>query len=51
VAVALLWDWAPMVGWKRIVITVGERIGKENMTYAQGASAGFGDHGDHLRCR
>ena len=28
-----------MVGWKRIVVTVGERIGKEHLTYAQGASA------------
>ena len=30
-----------MVGWKRIVVTIGEKIGKENLTYAQGASAGF----------
>jgi inorganic phosphate transporter, PiT family len=28
-----------MVGWKRIVTTVGEKIGKEHLTYAQGASA------------
>ncbi len=28
-----------MIGWKRIVKTVGERIGKEHLTYAQGASA------------
>jgi PiT family inorganic phosphate transporter len=28
-----------MVGWKRIVVTVGERIGKQHLTYAQGASA------------
>jgi len=28
-----------MVGWKRIVRTVGERIGKTHLTYAQGASA------------
>ncbi len=28
-----------MVGWKRIVITVGEKIGKEHLTYGQGASA------------
>jgi PiT family inorganic phosphate transporter len=28
-----------MVGWKRIVVTVGERIGKSHLTYAQGASA------------
>jgi PiT family inorganic phosphate transporter len=28
-----------MVGWKRIVITVGERIGKQHLTYGQGAAA------------
>jgi PiT family inorganic phosphate transporter len=28
-----------MIGWKRIVVTVGEKIGKSHMTYAQGASA------------
>lgn len=28
-----------MIGWKRIVITIGEKIGKEHLTYAQGASA------------
>jgi PiT family inorganic phosphate transporter len=28
-----------MVGWKRIVITIGEKIGKEHLTYVQGASA------------
>jgi PiT family inorganic phosphate transporter len=28
-----------MIGWKRIVVTVGEKIGKTHMTYAQGASA------------
>jgi PiT family inorganic phosphate transporter len=28
-----------MIGWKRIVVTVGEKIGKEHLTYAQGASA------------
>jgi PiT family inorganic phosphate transporter len=27
------------VGWKRIVVTVGEKIGKTHLTYAQGASA------------
>jgi PiT family inorganic phosphate transporter len=27
------------VGWKRIVVTVGEKIGKEHLTYAQGACA------------
>jgi PiT family inorganic phosphate transporter len=28
-----------MIGWKRIVITIGEKIGKTHLTYAQGASA------------
>ncbi|MCU0383678.1 MAG: inorganic phosphate transporter [Cyclobacteriaceae bacterium] len=28
-----------MIGWKRIVRTIGEKIGKEHLTYAQGASA------------
>ena len=28
-----------MVSWNRIVVTVGERIGKQHLTYAQGASA------------
>jgi len=41
VAVALALGLGTMVGWKRIVITVGEKIGKEHMTYAQGASAGL----------
>jgi PiT family inorganic phosphate transporter len=41
VAVALALGLGTMVGWKRIVVTVGERIGKEQMTYAQGASAGL----------
>ncbi len=39
VAVALALGLGTMVGWKRIVITVGERIGKEHLSYAQGASA------------
>jgi inorganic phosphate transporter, PiT family len=39
VAVALSLGLGTMVGWKRIVVTVGERIGKEHLTYAQGASA------------
>jgi PiT family inorganic phosphate transporter len=39
VAVALALGLGTMIGWKRIVITVGEKIGKEHMTYAQGASA------------
>ena len=41
VAVALALGLGTMVGWKRIVVTVGERIGKEQMTYAQGAAAGL----------
>ena len=39
VAVALALGLGTMVGWKRIVVTVGERIGKEHMTYGQGMSA------------
>jgi PiT family inorganic phosphate transporter len=39
VAVAIALGLGTMVGWKRIVITVGEKIGKAHMTYAQGASA------------
>jgi PiT family inorganic phosphate transporter len=39
VAVALCLGLGTMIGWKRIVVTVGERIGKTHMTYAQGASA------------
>jgi len=39
VAVALALGLGTMVGWKRIVVTVGERIGKSHLTYAQGASA------------
>jgi PiT family inorganic phosphate transporter len=39
VAVALALGLGTMVGWKRIVITVGEKIGKDHLTYAQGASA------------
>ena len=39
VAVAVALGLGTMVGWKRIVVTVGERIGKSHLTYAQGASA------------
>ncbi|MBY0428003.1 MAG: inorganic phosphate transporter [Alphaproteobacteria bacterium] len=28
-----------MIGWKRIVVTIGEKIGKSHMSYAQGAAA------------
>jgi PiT family inorganic phosphate transporter len=41
VAVALALGLGTMIGWKRVVVTVGEKIGKEHMTYAQGASAGL----------
>jgi PiT family inorganic phosphate transporter len=39
VAVAIALGLGTMIGWKRIVVTVGERIGKTHLTYAQGASA------------
>ena len=39
VAVAIALGLGTMVGWKRIVVTVGEKIGKTHLTYAQGASA------------
>jgi inorganic phosphate transporter, PiT family len=39
IAVAISLGLGTMIGWKRIVITVGEKIGKAHLTYAQGASA------------
>jgi PiT family inorganic phosphate transporter len=39
VVVALALGLGTMIGWKRIVITVGEKIGKEHLTYGQGAAA------------
>lgn len=39
VAVALALGGGTMVGWERIVVTVGEKIGKTHLTYSQGASA------------
>lgn len=39
VSVALALGLGTMVGWKRIVVTVGEKIGKQHLSYAQGASA------------
>jgi PiT family inorganic phosphate transporter len=41
VAVALALGLGTMIGWKRIVVTIGEKIGKERLTYAQGAAAGL----------
>ena len=58
-AVALALGLGTMIGWKRIVVTVGERIGTADLTYAQGASAeivagtmvgsGSGVQGDAMR--
>jgi inorganic phosphate transporter, PiT family len=39
VAVAMALGLGTMIGWKRIVVTVGEKIGKDHLTYAQGAAA------------
>jgi len=39
VLISLSLGLGTMIGWKRIVRTVGEKIGKEHLTYAQGASA------------
>lgn len=38
-AVALALGIGTMIGWKRIVVTVGEKIGKSHLTYGQGAAA------------
>ena len=39
ISVAIALGLGTMVGWKRIVVTVGEKIGRSHLTYAQGASA------------
>jgi PiT family inorganic phosphate transporter len=39
VKVAIALGLGAMVGWRRIVVTVGEKIGKQHLTYGQGASA------------
>src|SRR5579863_2216217 len=39
VAVSLALGLGTMIGWKRIVVTVGEKIGKAHLTHAQGAAA------------
>jgi PiT family inorganic phosphate transporter len=39
ISVAIALGLGTMVGWKRIVVTVGEKIGKDHLTYAQGAAA------------
>jgi len=39
IAVALCLGFGTMFGWKRVAVTVGEKIGKSHLTYGQGASA------------
>ena len=39
VMISLCLGVGTMIGWKRIVVTIGEKIGKTHLTYAQGASA------------
>lgn len=39
VAIALALGLGTMIGWKRVVVTVGEKIGNEHLNYAQGATA------------
>lgn len=39
VAIAFALGVGTMIGWKRIVVTIGEKIGKDHLTYGQGASA------------
>lgn len=39
IAVAVALGLGTMVGWKRIVVTIGEKIGRSHLTYAQGAAA------------
>jgi PiT family inorganic phosphate transporter len=39
IMIALCLGLGTMIGWKRIAITIGEKIGKRHMTYAEGATA------------
>jgi PiT family inorganic phosphate transporter len=39
--ISLALGFGTMIGWKRIVVTIGEKIGKRHMTYAEGATAEF----------
>ncbi len=50
-AIALSLGLGTMVGWQRIVVTVGEKIGKTHLSYAQGAAAETGGGGHHRRRR
>jgi PiT family inorganic phosphate transporter len=37
ITIALALSSGTMIGWKRVVVTVGEKIGQEPLNYAQGA--------------
>jgi inorganic phosphate transporter, PiT family len=39
VLISLSLGFGTMIGWRRVVKTIGEKIGKQHMSYAQGASA------------
>lgn len=39
ILISLALGLGTMIGWKRIVVTIGEKIGKRHMTYAEGATA------------
>lgn len=39
ILISLCLGLGTMIGWKRIVVTIGEKIGNQHLTYAQGASA------------
>ncbi len=39
IVVAVSLGLGTMIGWKRVVVTVGEKIGNEHLNYAQGATA------------
>lgn len=39
ILISLSLGFGTMIGWKRIVVTIGEKIGKEHLSYAQGATA------------
>ena len=51
VAVAIALGMGTMIGWKRIVVTVGEKIGKTHLTYAPGRLGRARRHGDDRRGR
>ena len=51
ICVAIALGLGTMVGWKRIVVTVGEKIGKTHLTYGQGAAAELDRRRDDRRRR